>query len=275
MNGNSELKKRVLTGLIGGIALLGLVVFGGTLGIFFLSTLLSLAMIVEFTDIIFTLGDRIEKRYVLLSLGWFVALVNLLAHHSEYQSLVVTFIVLFIYFLISAKRHKQLNFSIHFKELMYSFFAVLYLIFLPLYLRKIYESANGVEWTVLFLFIVWMGDSAAYFVGKKYGKIKLYPEISPKKTREGALGGILAGILVTFVFKLLLIHNMSWLGAVFIPVFVGSMAQVGDLCESFFKRAFDKKDSGSILPGHGGMLDRFDGVIFSLPAMYACIWIFN
>jgi phosphatidate cytidylyltransferase len=158
---------------------------------------------------------------------------------------------------------------------MYSVFGIVYLVFVPLFLIRIYESLNGTEWVVLFFLIVWAGDSGAYFAGKKFGKRKLYPEVSPKKTIEGSIGGLLAGSVVAILFKLLFFHGMSWLSVVCLPIFVGVFAQIGDLCESLFKRAFDKKDSGSILPGHGGFLDRFDSVVFSLPVMYACIRIFS
>jgi phosphatidate cytidylyltransferase len=154
---------------------------------------------------------------------------------------------------------------------MYSLFGLVYLCFIPLYIPKIYESAHGTEWVVLFLFIVFSGDTGAYFAGMKFGKHKLYPTISPKKTVEGAIGGIASGMLITLFSKLVFFKSLHWSSIVIFPLFVGSVAQVGDLCESFLKRSFDCKDSGSILPGHGGFLDRFDGVVFSIPVMYACI----
>jgi phosphatidate cytidylyltransferase len=128
---------------------------------------------------------------------------------------------------------------------------------------------------LLFLITVWAGDTGAYSLGSRYGKRKLYPVISPKKTVEGAIGGIGSGFVIALIYKLLLFRSLSWGGAIFIPVLIGAVSQVGDLCESFFKRAFDRKDSGSILPGHGGFLDRFDGVVFSLPIMYGCMRIFG
>jgi phosphatidate cytidylyltransferase len=151
----------------------------------------------------------------------------------------------------------------------------MYLPMLWLYLPKIHESTNGVHWTLIFLLIVWSGDTGAYFAGKKYGKTKLYPKISPKKTREGGLGGLLAGLVIAFLYKVTLFHELSWGGVFVTPILVGTVAAVGDLCESFIKRAYDTKDSGAILPGHGGFLDRFDGVVFSLPVMYACIRVFS
>jgi phosphatidate cytidylyltransferase len=272
---SSELKKRILTGVLGASALLVFIIFGGWPGIFLLTTIISLGMVSEFSNITFLISDRIEKKYVMLSIAWFVGLVNLLIPQCEYQLLMVSFVSLFVYFLVTAQRHKDTEISHHFKELMYSIFALIYLVFSPLYLSRIYETTLGMQWCVLFLLIVWAGDSGAYFVGRRYGKTKLYALVSPKKTIEGALGGLSAGALVAFFYKLVLFKNMSWVSVLFLPIFVGIFAQIGDLCESFFKRAFDKKDSGWILPGHGGFLDRFDGVVFSLPVMYACVRIFG
>ena len=81
--------------------------------------------------------------------------------------------------------------------------------------------------------------------------------------------------IVTLLYKLILFRGMPWAAVIIVPPLVSATAQAGDLCESLLKRAFDCKDSGSLLPGHGGFLDRFDGVVFSLPIMYACIRIFS
>ncbi|MBI3534130.1 MAG: phosphatidate cytidylyltransferase [Deltaproteobacteria bacterium] len=109
----------------------------------------------------------------------------------------------------------------------------------------------------------------------KYGKRRLWPKISPNKTIEGALAGLGSGIILAIFYKFIFFRDMSYFSVFFTPLLVGALAQMGDLCESFFKRAYQKKDSGEILPGHGGFLDRFDGVIFSAPLMYACIRLFS
>jgi phosphatidate cytidylyltransferase len=267
-----ELRKRVLTGVAGGAALLLAIIFGGGVGIFLLATALSLVMVDEFARMVFSLGDREEKRYVLLFSTWVIALGALILARSEYELLVFAFMGLFVYYLFSAKRHAEALNS-HFKVLMSSIFGLLYLSLLPTF-PKIHAAANGVHWVIVFLFINWSMDTGAYFAGKKYGKTPLYPLISPKKTREGVIGGLLAGLVVTLLYKLIFFRAMAWAAVIIVPPLVGTIAQVGDLCESFLKRAFDKKDSGSILPGHGGFLDRFDGVVFSLPIMYACIRLF-
>lgn len=271
----SELRKRVIVGAIGATALILLILFGGWVGICVLTLVISLGMVNEFSYMAFSLKDQVEKRYALLCLTWIVGLGNMISMRSEYELLTFCFLGLFSFYLFTADLHSEADFFAHFKELMHSVFGVLYLVCMPLYLTRIQASTNGVRWTLLFLLIVWAGDSAAYFVGKKYGKTKLYSLISPKKTYEGATGGLLAGILIAFFFKILFFRAMPWLAVFFIPVLVGVVSQIGDLCESFLKRAYGKKDSGSILPGHGGFLDRFDGVVFSAPVMYACIRIFS
>jgi phosphatidate cytidylyltransferase len=268
---NLELKKRLLTGLIGAGVLLCLVIFGGWFGVFFLMSALALGMVYEFANITFSMSDRVEKKYVLLSMTWFVELVNFLVPQGEFHLLILVVLSLFVYFLISARRHHEAQFVHHFKELIFSVFGIIYLVFILFYLSRIYELSSGTTWCVLFFLIVWACDSGAYFAGKHYGKRKLYPLISPKKTIEGSMGGLLAALVLTIFYKLTFFHSMSWLTAFVLPCVVGVFAQIGDLCESFFKRAFDKKDSGWILPGHGGFLDRFDGVVFSVPVMYACI----
>lgn len=272
---STELHKRVVTGVVGGLALLLLIIFGGWLGVFFFTTILSLAMVFEFSEMALELQDRIEKRYALLCIAWFVGVVNLLLPQLEFELLVLSFVGLFGYFVLTAWRHEDSAFLIHLKELTFSLFALMYLVFLPLFLPRIYETAHGLHWVLVFLFINWAGDTGAYFVGKKHGKKKLYPRISPKKTVEGALGGLASSFGIALVYKVLFFRSMPWLAVLFVPIIVGVVAQFGDLVESFVKRAFGRKDSGSLLPGHGGVWDRFDGVVFSLPVMYVCVRLFG
>lgn len=134
----------------------------------------------------------------------------------------------------------------------------------------------GVFMLVYLLFCAWIGDSGAYFVGTFFGKHKLCPSISPKKTVEGLIGGIvMVGIVVTaqcLVYNLILpseeIYKMNY--ALLIPIgMVASVAGVlGDLSMSVIKRQYDVKDFGNLMPGHGGILDRFDSVLFVAPFVY-------
>lgn len=128
-------------------------------------------------------------------------------------------------------------------------------------------------WMVFFaLFIVWVTDSGAYMIGRKLGRHKLAPSISPNKTWEGSIGGTLAAVLIvgTYVFFLQQHFTYNFLIMLVLVLVLSIAGQFGDLAESAYKRFFDVKDSGKILPGHGGILDRFDSILFVLPLMHFC-----
>lgn len=116
--------------------------------------------------------------------------------------------------------------------------------------------------------VIWTTDSGAYFIGRKLGNRKLWPEISPNKTVEGFLGGIVTAILFAFVFNLITDMFDSFLALLIVTFLVSIFGQIGDLVESALKRHYNVKDSGSLLPGHGGILDRFDSMLFILPILY-------
>ena len=112
--------------------------------------------------------------------------------------------------------------------------------------------------------MTWANDVGAYFVGSKFGKTKLFPRISPKKTWEGSFGGVMMTFLTGWLLSLYIIElNLKdWL---ILALIVSIFGSIGDLVESMLKRSVGVKDSGTILPGHGGFLDRFDAFIFLLP----------
>lgn len=118
-----------------------------------------------------------------------------------------------------------------------------------------------------FFLILWANDTGAYLIGRKFGKTKFFKRISPKKTWEGTIGGVLMGVLAGYVcsqfFGILSVAN--WLMIAVLVVVFGSL---GDLVESMFKRSLNIKDSGKLLPGHGGVLDRFDGIFIAAPMVY-------
>jgi phosphatidate cytidylyltransferase len=122
---------------------------------------------------------------------------------------------------------------------------------------------------VLFLFaVVWANDIAAYYIGRAFGSRKLAPSISPGKTVEGSVGGLVVGVLAGLVVAVWLLSSLDMVVAIFVAMVVGLLSQVGDLCESFVKRAAGRKDSGSGIPGHGGILDRIDGLLLATPPFY-------
>lgn len=129
----------------------------------------------------------------------------------------------------------------------------------------------GFDKVLLALFIVWATDSGAYLFGRQFGRRKLAPRVSPNKTIEGSLGGILSAVVVTLIFGLVdpgVLRPHSLLTMLIFTVFFSIAGQFGDLVESSIKRHFGVKDSGKFIPGHGGVLDRFDSMIFVFPLMH-------
>jgi len=118
------------------------------------------------------------------------------------------------------------------------------------------------------LLVVWAGDTFAYFAGRFLGRHKLYPAVSPNKTWEGTFGGLLGSFAGGVVMKLAFLHHLSWLDVALLTIPGGALAQMGDLVESMIKRSTGVKDSGALIPGHGGVLDRIDAVLFFAPYVY-------
>lgn len=128
-------------------------------------------------------------------------------------------------------------------------------------------SSEGLRYILFAFLIVWLTDTGAYIFGRLMGKHKLWPVISPNKTIEGFFGGILCSILVPLVMQMFVdLHMNIWL-LLLVTIVLSMFGQLGDLVESGFKRHFGVKDSGRILPGHGGILDRFDSFMFVLPLL--------
>jgi len=145
---------------------------------------------------------------------------------------------------------------------------------LPLSLLVLADRApRGNEWIFFLLTVIFLGDTAAFYCGRLLGKHKLYVTVSPGKTWEGAVGGfassVLGGVFFSQIFSL---HDSAWTIAMVSGV-LAIAGQVGDLAESMIKRNYGVKDSGKILPGHGGFLDRVDALLFAIPVFYAfVIW---
>ncbi|MCM3665596.1 phosphatidate cytidylyltransferase [Mesobacillus subterraneus] len=118
------------------------------------------------------------------------------------------------------------------------------------------------------LFMIWATDSGAYFIGRAIGKRKLWPEISPNKTTEGFFGGVVSALAVAILFSIFADMEVSVVVLLAATAFLSVFGQVGDLVESAMKRHYNVKDSGKILPGHGGMLDRFDSLLFVWPLIH-------
>ena len=148
---------------------------------------------------------------------------------------------------------------------------VLYIPVLLVLLIPIRQAPQGFWLIFTLVFVVFAGDTMALYVGTFLGRHKLCPNISPKKTIEGSLGGLGGNLLAGLIMKLTVFSGVGWGQAVIFCLAVGAAGQIGDLFESQMKRASGIKDSGGILPGHGGMLDRIDALLFAGPVAYVLI----
>lgn len=135
----------------------------------------------------------------------------------------------------------------------------------------LFQVAHGRVWVFWVLAVIMAGDTFAYFVGRRWGGRKLAPEISPAKTVAGAVGYSIGAMIVGVVGKFFLGESTGWLEALALAFVLSVLGQVGDLFESSIKRVFAVKDSGDLLPGHGGLLDRFDSLIF--PAVFTTAYL--
>lgn len=257
------MKQRIVTGLIGGIAFLYLVYLGRE-WYSLLVLILALIGLFEFLRMagVKPFGLAGMLSYVLmLSVVWPYLFFSEWIHYPIPDLILPVMLLLLLY---SVLRKNQF----HIEHIALTIIGALYIGYGFTYMVATRNIPNdGLQLTVLVLLGIWSTDSGAYFVGKAIGKRKLWPSISPNKTVEGSIGGLLFSIAVV-LFVNELIGTLGVLQAFTIACVVGVAGQLGDLIESAFKRHFGVKDSGQLIPGHGGVLDRFDSLLFVFPILH-------
>ena len=145
------------------------------------------------------------------------------------------------------------------------------IIYIPLllsFLILIRNEPDGMIWIFLILAVIFAGDTSAYYFGSYLGRHKLCPAVSPGKTIEGSVGGLAANLLVGSIVKFFFLPELPWVLSLILFLVMGIAGQAGDLFESMLKRSSKVKDSGGLLPGHGGFLDRIDALLFAAPVAY-------
>lgn len=152
---------------------------------------------------------------------------------------------------------------------------LLYVPVLVSFIPQVRRLDEGLTWIFLILVVTWLGDTGAYFAGRALGKTKLFERVSPKKTWEGAIGGAVAAVIGACVVKSIGLPELPWVHAIVLGLLLDVSGVLGDLTESLLKRSFGVKDSGWIMPGHGGVLDRIDSVIFSAPVAWIYVTAFG
>ena len=153
---------------------------------------------------------------------------------------------------------------------------ILYVGWLLGYMVAVRGLPDGRSWVYYTFFVTFGSDTMAFFAGRALGRNKLAPDISPAKTREGAVGGVLGAVIVSLLFLLPTPAQLpfNWVHAIILGILVSVFGQLGDLVESLLKRNAGVKDSGRLLPGHGGLLDRMDSVVFAgVVVYYYVVWV--
>lgn len=201
-------------------------------------------------------------------LGSILFLVPAYLDSDRFTGLIFTFIfIINLIFLVC--KFPEYGFT----DIAATFGGAVYVGWLLSHLIFVQKLPEGFHFVVLLLVATWSTDTAAYFVGMNLGRRKLAPVLSPKKTVEGAAGGVAGSILAALLVGLLA-PRMAVYHYVILGLLVGIIGQVGDLFESALKRMAGIKDSGAIIPGHGGVLDRFDSLLFTGPAVYYYVRMF-
>jgi len=256
------LKSRVLSALIGIPLIIIIVWLGGYFLLFF-------------TGLVIIIATReMFKMFASLNLSpyfWLALAGNLLLLSSAYFKLnlagIVTFllIVFFIILIIFYPRYSFLDSTLGLAAMLY--------LSLFIYFYLLDSLPKGEFWLFFLLLNVWATDTTAYFSGKSFGRRPLAPLISPRKTVAGAIGGLAGGLAVTLIF-ILLYPVLPKLPVLFLGLLISVVAQISDLTASIFKRQAKVKEAGKIIPGHGGILDRFDSLFFTSPLVYYYVTFF-
>lgn len=250
------LKQRLLSALVG-IPIVIFSIWSGGLMLYVLIIVISTLALRE----LYNLGGLERKDLAVIGM-----LGNFLILTAAYQGNITELMFMLVCFFILLNIYGVLIFPLNFQGLMLVIWGKLYITCLLAHFFWLRALNNGFFLFLGVLLATWASDTGAYACGLTLGKHKLIPAVSPKKSVEGAIGGILfAGIVLTFLAPLL---GMSRLQAAIIGVFISLVGQTGDLAESAFKRWCNAKDSGTFLPGHGGVLDRLDSLLFAVPAAY-------
>ena len=277
------MKTRIITAVVG-LGVLAVVL--GFFDTFLFDLVLSAICLIAIHEVFSAMGFG-KKQWYLYAAAVPLTLLVMLSTSQMVRSLLLpaAFLTVLFYNVCQIAHVKTLDFGkltgfVYFSGVItFCFYSLIHLKRMLPFDQYRYDA---IYFILLILCFAWGGDTAAYFAGRAFGKHKLAPKVSPKKTVEGAIGGLLGGVIGMTVFKLVadsMAHTLtvyppiemaagpqiSW-GAVFALGIIGStISQIGDLSFSVIKREFGVKDYGNLLPGHGGILDRFDSVMFIAP----------
>lgn len=255
---------RVLVSIIAIPFILAASYFGGYFFLFFVSVI-ALISFYEFS-IIAQNKNMYANLFVGLVSVFFFVVNSYLKLFDQFYLLLLIIALLCLSELFRNKESALLNLGAVILGIVYIGLFSSSLVLLREFYNQPEESYSQGGLLIIAIFAsIWICDSAAYYIGTALGKHKLFPRVSPKKSWEGAIAGFLFAILTMVSAKLITLDFLSWNSALGIGGIIGSLGQIGDLIESLFKRDAGVKDSSGLIPGHGGIFDRFDSLIYSAP----------
>jgi phosphatidate cytidylyltransferase len=259
--------KRWITGLIALPILIFVISYSGVIGLSVLVALVGVLALIEYFDI--TLKDSGGLIRILLTRSGYVTGVLLFA--SAYYTGLNGAVMVLMGNLLIVGAITLYGYSRDPLMTNRAAMQIQGMVYIPLMLSSIIlirSGQDGIVWIYFLLAVVFSGDIGALYAGTYLGRHKLCPSVSPKKTIEGALGGLATNLLIGVTVKAFFLPSLSWGHTAVFILLIGIAGQIGDLFESVLKRTSGIKDSGGILPGHGGMLDRIDALLFAAPVAW-------
>lgn len=265
--GMSNRSTRIIVSLLSIPAILAVCYYGE---IFFLVFTLGIGLIgfFEFAEMVKNIDDAVNKLIGLCSVA--ALILNEYFNFIDSRSLaIIISITLLSVELFRNKKSPISNLGSTFLGIFYiGLFSAAILNIREIYGQNSIVYVNGGMIIISLLISIWVCDSAAYFLGSAFGKHKLFPRVSPNKSWEGAIAGFIFSIIAMVALKSFLIDFLIWQDVIILGIIVGVIGQMGDLVESLIKRDAGVKDSSALIPGHGGIFDRFDSLLFTAPFVY-------
>lgn len=255
--------KRWATGVIAVPILFLIIAYGSERMFTLLIIIASLAGVAEYNRMVFGAGFRHEKVETLT-----VALLILIAAAVQDKALLVAVLSFAVMAILMINLLRIREVGLDMIRVGKVILGVMYVPLLMSHFILIRQESAGIRWIFFILVLAFSGDIAAYYVGKGLGRRKLLPEISPGKTVEGTIGLVAGSIAGCVIFRQLFFPSLPVSHTVILGLVGSVTGQLGDLCESALKRVSGVKDSGTLLPGHGGILDRLDCLMFVTPFVY-------
>lgn len=256
-------KEKFWTGLLIVPPIIFLIIIGTP----FILTLLVMAVsylgLKEYYRLTLPGSNDIEKFIGILS-GIIIILISVYGDsNAHYIFIVIILLIISVIYMIISKDLSKIA-----SKIGIMLFGIFYIGFLLSHISMIRIIEDGLKWILFLIITVWSADIFALLFGSFWGRHKLYPKISPNKTYEGLLGALIGPLISGTIYSWFFFPNLDKIKCIGLSIGIGFFAQLGDFTESMIKRGANVKDSGNLIPGHGGMLDRLDSFLFSSPFLY-------